>query len=115
MFVDYILILQNSKRFSDSEKGTNPAVTVTERKSEFSCVWLRKSKKSQKFLKKFSKTIDKSKKVCYNKTIERTKPIPKQARSRSWNISEEDGRRFASDTPDYSSFYSRVRRRFRSV
>ena len=31
--VHYYLIPQNSKRFSDSEESTNPAVRVTERKS----------------------------------------------------------------------------------
>ena len=30
---EYSLIPQNSKRYSDSEKGTNPAITVTECKA----------------------------------------------------------------------------------
>ena len=68
-------------------------------------VFISFSKNSRFFQKKLRKSIDKTDKMCYNKTIERTKTIPKQSGSRSTMIQRRIGRCVASDTSDNSSFY----------
>ena len=38
LIILYNLIPQNSKRLSESEKGTNPAIAMSECKAEFTCM-----------------------------------------------------------------------------